>query len=173
MHTISVILLMPPKKEIQELDFDRENGYLYYAKGDPMDVYKKRMKRPGQRKSEAVLVAETNQSRGAGQLYYIKGTTLMSVPMARGGSRGPRRRRRSKAGSRRKSSRTARRSTRSPARRTSRSKAVYGPKPRPRSYRSPARRRFGPRRPPGLRRTSRQTKTKALKQLLDMKFNSF
>lgn len=58
----------------------REKGYLYYAKGDPICIYKTKMQHKGRTKSKqaGTLVLRTNVKRAKGYLFYVSGDGSLS-----------------------------------------------------------------------------------------------
>ena len=74
-------------EKVKKLNVSREEGFLYYLKNSPLEVWRSPMKRPGP-KGQAELVATTGVKREKNFLYYLdKQGDLARSPQQRGGSR--------------------------------------------------------------------------------------
>lgn len=64
----------------------REKGYLYYTKGDPIDIYRTRMQHKGRTKSKqkSTLVLKTEVARNSKYLYYISSDSCLSRSKRKG-----------------------------------------------------------------------------------------
>ena len=64
----------------------REKGYLYYTKGDPIDIYRTRMQHKGRTKSKqkSTLVLKTEVARNSKYLYYISSDNYLSRSKRKG-----------------------------------------------------------------------------------------
>ena len=64
----------------------RDKGYLYYTKGDPIDIYRTRMQHKGRTKSKqkSTLVLKTEVARNSKYLYYISSDSCLSRSKRKG-----------------------------------------------------------------------------------------
>ena len=68
----------------------RESGFLYFTKGDPINICRTKMQHKGRKKSKqsSALVLKTGVKRATGYLFYIDGPGfLCKAKMKRRGSK--------------------------------------------------------------------------------------
>ena len=63
------------KSNKKNVKIERETGYLYFTKGDPITIHKTKMQHKGRTKSKQTptLVLKTGTERTKGFLFYVDG----------------------------------------------------------------------------------------------------
>ena len=70
----------------KDIKITREKGYLYFTKGDPIDIYRTKMQHKGRTKSRqsSKLVLKTEVARNNKYIYFISSDEYLSRTKRKG-----------------------------------------------------------------------------------------
>ena len=70
----------------KDIKITREKGFLYFTKGDPIDIFRTKMQHRGRTKSKqsSTLVLKTEVARNSKYLYYISSDNYLSRSKRKG-----------------------------------------------------------------------------------------